>query len=354
MGLCMANTTMEIRDDYDHESNPVGEPDINDVKTDLNELETLSCDLDKLTGSYHAVENFGISHTSVELLKITGLLSSTALSGVALESLLPESGDSVNSKIALEALSDTIKEKAAKWSAKLLSSAKKLGTIVSNVITPLWNKIKELASKAKEKISNNAAVQYVKTHPYETIFYSIAACTAIYTTMNFALQAYPSLGAPDSSFVAFNKALVNKLRMIKLPWGKIYTKVTMDGKVVMCEVIPAASTKLTQTGTVSKLGWTKAAIDTVISSGSKVFSFMGGVVKDIHNYYSGGIFLTGNFIKYLTKSRALATGVVGYMSWQYGKIVGILGVLLAAVVQRTFRMIKDVMTNLVSPETKPA
>jgi hypothetical protein len=351
----MTKLVMKISEDYDldHEIEEESNLD-NEIANDLLEVENLSADMKNLSAAYTAIESFGISTTSIEILRITGLLSSTALDKVALESNVPECGDSVNSKIALEALTDEIKEKVAKWSVKLLDMAKKAGEVLSKVVTPIWEKIKKFAELAKEKIGNNPAVQYVKTHPYETIFYSISAIVAIYATVNFAIQAYPALTAADSVLVTFNKNLVNKLRMIKLPWGKIYTKVVMDGKVVMCEIIPEATKAVKTAGSASKLGWTKGAVDTILNLSSKAFSGAASVIKDVNKYYMSGIFTAGNLVKFVTGSKVLGTATAGFLGYGYGKIVGALSLIAIGIVKKTFGMIRETFSNLKDAVTKTA
>jgi hypothetical protein len=351
----MTNLAMEIREDYDLDYDPEEECSLNnEITNDLSELENLSSAIAKLSSSYTAIESFGISTTSAEILRITGLLSSTALDKIALENNVPECGDSLNSSIALEALAEEIKDKAARWSAKLLSMSKKTGEVLSKVITPVWEKIKKYAELAKEKIANNPAVQYVKTHPYETIFYAITAIVTIYATVSFAVQAYPALTAPDSALIAFNKNLVNKLRMIKLPWGKVYTKVTMDGKVVMCEVIPEAGKKLVKTGSAKDLGWTRGSIDSILNLSSKAFSGAGKLVKDVNNYYMSGVFAVGNLVKFFSGSKALGTVAAGFIGYGYGKIVATLSIIAFAIVRKAFTMIKETFSDLKDAVMKPA
>lgn len=351
----MSNLAMSIREDYDHDYDPETEDALDkEISNDLLETENIADSLARLASSYTAIESFGISTTSIEILRITGLLTSTALDKIALENNSQECNDNLNSKLALEAISDEIKDKVAKWSAKLLNLAKKSGEVLSKIITPIWERIKKYAELAKEKIGNNPAIQYVKTHPYETIFYSISAIVAVYATMSFAIQAYPALTAPESVLVTFNKNLVNKLRMIKLPWGKVYTKVTMDGKVVMCEVIPEAGKALTKAGSASKLGWTRGAIDGILNLTDKAFSGAVKVVKDVNSFYMSGIFLGGGAVKFLTGSKALGTATAGFLGYGYGRIIANLSILVMMIIKKTFSMIRDTFSNLKDAITRDA
>lgn len=315
-------------------------------KEDIREIDQLYSDIFKLQDSFTAIESFGISPTTVAILKVTGLLSSTAIDKVALETMTPECGDSLNSKIALEAISEEIKEKVAKWSAKILGYVKKAGDILSKIVTPIWEKIKEYAVAAKEKISDNSVVQYVKTHPYETIFMSIVAVTSIYAATSFALKAYPSITAPSSAFTKFNESLLNKLRMIKLPWGKIYTKATIDGKTIMCEVIPEVVEKTVKSGATGKLGWTKGAIDNILALGSKAFAGAFSIVKDVNSYYITGIHSLASVAKWLTGMKSVGVAVSGYMGYQYGKILALLGLICINIVRKTFTMIRKAFSDI--------
>lgn len=274
----MSNMTASIREDYDHEADPVYESE--EMKNDISELETLANEMHTLEELHKNVSVFGMSATTVHFLKNT-LLSGTSLDAIAVESY---NDNDTNQTVALEAIVDKVKETASKWSAKIVSFFSKIKASFESSVLPLLAKLKDKASDLKEKFDDSATGKFVKAHPYVSFIAAATAISTIAAVISFYHTGVPKAAFTDKTASTFLSKIKDMLDKVKLPFGKVKTTYMADGQRFTAEVIMDSAVK---GDTVGKLGWTKNAIGNALShvteSISNSWKFVSGVMRKPHD-----------------------------------------------------------------------
>lgn len=294
--------------------------DLDTVEDEAEEIEALDMEMSQLMQAGMAIEQFGINPTALAIGQATGLFNSTALESLGLESIQFHSGKDAESHMALEAIADKIKEKAAKWSAKILSVAKGAGEKILKALGALWDKIegsvKFLASKSWD--AAKAAGRTVKAHPIKTVLAMIAAVAAVAAIVAFAGAGMPALGAQGEAMMKFAKELAGKITKIKLPFGKVAASVKDSGQLLFeynpGEALGSAAQYASKAETVSKLGWTKSAVSSVASQLTKAWTAL----------KTGWGALSARAVKVATSTKDLASGTAT-LARGGGKFYGAIG-----------------------------
>lgn len=234
---------MSILEDYDH---------------DYAEIANLESDITKLYATLDTVEQYGAANPSVQLLCASNLLSSS--SKLALESLLADDIIALEADTVKQSLIDTIKEKAADWSAKIITFFKDKGSSFLERITTLWDAFKKKLPQAKEKIGalKDTSIAYARTHPYKTIAAALAACASVVGIVTFAGRMLPAV-TNSRAMVQFTNALTKNINAVRWPFGKVTATMASGGKRLVIAVAGVGAiggaVKLAQ------LGWSKVTVE---------------------------------------------------------------------------------------------
>lgn len=251
-------------------------------------IEALESEMSQLSGAAIAIESFGINPTAMAIMQTTGLLDGTALESLGLESIGFHGSREAESEMALEALTDKIKDKAAAWSAKILSVANAAGSKVMSVLEPLWNKLSGAAGALTGAVWDKAAAagKVVKAHPYKTIAAVIASIAAVAGIVAFVGTGLPAYGVKGPAFKSFLNSLKAKIDGINFPFASIKAAVAENGAKIAVSIQSAAANA--KAVAIGKLGWTQTAVkasqgqlDRVwsgVKQGSKAFGLRAGKV----------------------------------------------------------------------------
>jgi ElaB/YqjD/DUF883 family membrane-anchored ribosome-binding protein len=232
---------------------------------DFAAMESYSFDLTRLLGAHNALESYGSDPAAMGVLSACGLLASTALDGVALESYGFDKPSGDETKMALEALGEKIKDTTAKWAAKIVSMTKTAADKVGSILDAVWTKITQTAdtllSKTWDKTKEATAV--IKAHPYKTIAIAVGTVIGVCATAAFVASKISGAYANETALESFQHAVQNKVNALKWPFGKITTVATRDGKSFKCVV---ETVEQYDSASAKALGWTKATVKSVIDN----------------------------------------------------------------------------------------
>lgn len=230
------------------------------IDLEQQELESLEMEMNLLAQSMFAVETYGINPTAVHIMQVTGLLDGTAIQTLGLEAFGYEAPDHPESQMALEALSGKIKEKAAQWSAKVISMASSFSSKTMGVLNPLWDKITSSVSKLSSASWDKAkeAGKVVRAHPYKTIIVVILAIAAVAGVVLFGGQALPAIGAKQAQVTKFVTDMASKINKIKWPFGDIKAVVAEGGAKFAVTVKDTGSAA--KAIALDKLDWTATMV----------------------------------------------------------------------------------------------
>lgn len=206
-----------------------------------------------------ALNTHGVNPTALRIMVTTGLLSGTSLHAMALESQSAHLPTSVETQMAVEALTDKIKVKMAEWSAKIITFFNDKNDKLGEVIKGLNTKLKAAAQKASEKIfgDKDGAKQYAKAHPYKTIALALAAAVVAIGVLHFTAQYFPAF--KDAAAVPkFMTKLSSMINAIKWPFGKVAAVLANSSTKVKLTV--GAVGTVAVVGTVLELAWNKDKI----------------------------------------------------------------------------------------------
>ena len=229
---------MSILEDYDH---------------DANEIRSLELDIGRLCETLSVVEQYGSTRCDLRLMCVTGLLSTS--SHMALEALL-EHDMALEGDVGKQSIIASIQDKAAQWSAKILSFFKDKSSALIKKVSDLWATFKEKLPLAKEKIAQSvqSGKEYVKAHPYRVVAGALAAAISVMGIVSFAGRMLPTV-TNSKAMVTFSNALVTKINAVKWPFGPVGANVVSGGKKVAVSV--AAVGAVAGTAKLAHLGWTK-------------------------------------------------------------------------------------------------
>ena len=359
-------TTQEISTDYDHDSNPAivfdeafGD-DSDRLASDNQEAETLSNELDQLLGAVVAVESFGMNPTAFGIMQSAGLLNGTSLNALAMENFQYDKPEGDESEMVVEALVGKIKEKAAQWSAKILTVIKNAADKILNVIGGLWTKVsdltKTLTSKAWDK--TKAVGTVIKAHPYKTVMAAVIAAAAVGAfIMWFGNHAQPDMN--ENQLQAWVNTAKQLLGPCGSPLGRMELTETVRGSK-LSYVWHAGEETVTVAKTASELSWSSSAVKAMSGQLGKAWSSL----------KSGASLMTGKVVNLGIKlndigdpgaatkelvTQKTGSKITGWMSQQlankaiggvFWTMIAIITSLLKNVVAKAFNMVHDTFNSL--------
>ncbi len=158
-------------------------------ETDLEMLSlvTLGDEIDQLESMHDTIKDHGLNASSYGILKSTNLLCGTSFDAIAVENLAGGGNDENQTQLALEGIVDTMKQKAAAWSARVIQQIKRIKNISFDSIK---NKISATLTKLKTKTIDLGKT--IKAHPYKSalaILGSIVSVAGILTYVGQKLQS---------------------------------------------------------------------------------------------------------------------------------------------------------------------
>jgi hypothetical protein len=279
-------------------------------------IENLFNEIHTLSNASVAVENFGVSPSSIAIMQITGLLSSTALEHVGCESFADAT--KIEADLAVESLGEKIKEKSAAMSAKVLKVFKDTGEKISGVIKPLWNKATALVGKVTSKVwdASKVAGAKIKAHPYATVVAVIGAIAAVAGIIAFVGGNMPVAGAKGEAIASFNKRVSDMINGIKWPFGKVSASV--DGGKLKAVVEGGLGSATTDS--VEKLKWSQTAVKSISGQldralkavqgagdhfserGSKIAKSVADFSKDVGSAYTSTNEATNNHLSSIARA----------------------------------------------------
>lgn len=290
--------TGEVVDEEELEEGPDEDDEETEEERELDQIiseeyaiESLNTEVSQLMQTMNVIDLHGVTPSTIGVMQITGLLSSTALETIALESF--KDSTKAEADLALESLGEKVKEKSAAMSAKVLKVFQSTGERISSVIKPLWDKVDALAKKVGTKTWNAAqyAGKTVKAHPYATVVAVITAIAAVAGIILFSGKSMPAAGAKPEALTAFNKRVSDMISGIKWPFGKVSASV--DGgklKTVVEGVAGGAPTEA-----IDKLKWNQAAIKSVTGQLDRALTAIKGAGDHLGNRGSAIAKSVGDF-----------------------------------------------------------
>jgi len=259
-------------DDEDDETMVAEMTIMEEVESDVIAIEQYGRDMAMIADSIVAIESFGINPSAIAILQTTGLLTDTVLEAVGVESLGYAGPKDDQTLIALEALEAKGDDKAASWSAKIMSMAKSVGSKIMSVLGSIWEKItgtvKAIGGYTWDKAKAAGAV--VKAHPYKTILAVVVAIAAVAGITVFISGGLPALAASTKTGDMANKAIkfgqtvAAKVNSIKWPFGKVAAEAAeKTGKLSLTVTSNMAAPEAAALG---KMGWTSTVVKGVEST----------------------------------------------------------------------------------------
>jgi len=280
-----------------------------------NEIEQLEVSIHQLTNCANLVSFHGINPSALGILKAHNLLTGCSLEPLSLESVRRE--DTI---VAVEALSDSAKTKAAEWSARILAFVKTTVNKTMDFVATLRAKInatsKAIGDKSVEVFDKGVA--YAKAHPYKTILGVLAAAALTVAVIRYASMSAPGVDCKGSQLKSYFDKIKSMTQSIQSPFTKV-SKVQGGEDAVTSNIINFTNNALATTpGSVEKLsvlGWTKTNFMNVVKQIEGVFDsftavmkpFWDNVIKPIDKVVSTvGFFpkVVGEKIKEKTSTRA--------------------------------------------------
>lgn len=246
--------------------------DSNEDNSDIHEVLTIESDIMKLCSTLDIIEHHGAPISAVKILCATNLLNTA--SRIALEAL-DEGEFGLEADKTKQSIIDTIKEKAAQWSLKVISFFKNKSASFFGKINSLLDKFKKAMSLAKDKISvkANSTKVYVKAHPYKTVAMALSACVAVMGLIAFTGRMLPTVSS-SKAMIQFTNTFKNKVAEIRWPFGEVSAKVISGGKKVALAV--AAVGAVGGLGKLVQLGWSNVTAEQLDKGLEKV---CGGLEK---------------------------------------------------------------------------
>lgn len=366
----MNDVTMEISTDYDHDSDDAFAP----IDDGIGELDQ---ELYQLLSAAHSLETFGMNPTAFAIGQATNLWTGTSLQALAVENFSFQGPHDAETAMAMEALTDKIKDKMAMWSAKVLNFVKNVGDNVTGILSGMWDKLsaasKDLTTKAWDKAK--VAGKTIKAHPYKTIAAVAAAAVAVAAIVAMVAAGQPGAFANESALQSFMYKMKDMINGIKWPFGKLSANV-VEGTFSdvahksfrLSYAMEASDATAKASATIDKLGWGQAAARAVSGQLSRVWTILktgigtaGGKVlagvKAINDIGGDMPDKVAGKVADVTKSKLAGWASSKIVEKMYmtalWSIVGVMYHLLKDVVLTAFRMVTDTFTSL-KPATSEA
>lgn len=355
MELTVDIITQEISEDYDHDQ-------LEEIDCNFRNMDQLDQELKQLMDSTLAIEQFGMNPSAFGVLKTTGLLSGTALNTPALEFFATQNVDNLESDIALEALTDKIKQKMTEWAAKIISAAKGMTDTVTSILSTLWTKVSEQGKMLTASVWDKAKVAgaTIKAHPYKTLAAMITAAAVVVAIIALVASGMPGAYANETVLKSFIFKIQDMIKTIKLPFGKINVSTLADGTKIVCNI--DQTTKMTAgAAKLVDLGWTQNAVKAMSGSLNRVWSSLKINASAISTKVVSSVKFVndigGDMNNKIGMTVATKTGskLFGWAAQEVVKkayttalwsIIGVLYMLLKEVVIKAFRMINDTFRSL--------
>lgn len=240
-----------------------------------DEIEQLEVSIHQSSNCVNLVSFHGINPTSLGILKAHNLLTGCSLETIALESIRRE-----DTLVAVEALSDFAKTKAAEWSAKVLSFIKNAFNKTSDLVATFRAKIsatsKAIGDKSVELFDKG--VIYAKAHPYKTVLGVLAAAALTVAVIRYASMSAPGVDCKGSQLKTYFEKIKSMTKSIQSP----FTKVSGGEDVLTGKLVEFTNTSITPTTQkLSALGWTKATFTNVVNQIEGLFNSFTTVTKPL-------------------------------------------------------------------------
>lgn len=332
------------------------------LASDEKEIDAIEASMVEQFETAESIRLYGVDEPAFILLKNSQLLSGTALESLGLEALTNGVDGKSVADIAYESLMTNVKEKAAAWSAKILSFVKSATSKMVAVVKAIVAKVTVAAKAVGEQTwdAAKAASETVKAHPYKTIMTALGAVATVVGVIMYVNTSLPVGTVTNGALDHFLTKLNVMIKSIKFPGMKIYTKTLVDGKLVMAQV-ETAEQLARSTDKLSALGWTKNTLSAIIAQATKygntiidgVSKFWNTFGKPVERVASKIFFLPkdiGKYVKEKTDSRMLEWATTTVISSVYYKflyrLVGTIYSLIRSVVVGTMQMIRDTFSAI--------
>lgn len=334
--------------------------DIDRLYSDSVEGDALSDELNQLLDAAVAVERFGMNPTAFGLLQTTHLLSGTSLDALAMENFSYDKPEGDETSMALEALSDKIKDTVARWSAKIISVAKGVSDKIIHVIGGLWDTISDLTKSLTSKAWDTAKAggRTIKAHPFKTVMAATVAVGAVAGLVALVASGSPGSFSNENALQSFMYSVQDHINKIGWPGGSIVPKMAENASKITITINPADVAKAS--GTAGDLGWTASAVKAVSGQLSKAWGTLKGAASPLIGKVTGvasklnDIGDPGTAIKdkVVEKTKSKFTGWISqqiankYIALALWSVVGVITKLLADVVRKAFVMVKETFQSL--------
>ena len=336
--------------------------DIDRLASDVDALDSLEQELVNMAVAHDYLQCFGLTPANYSFLTAVQLLASTSVGTIAMESLSTNEGIDENTQIACEALSASIKEKAAAWGAKILSFANKAATSIMRAFTPIITKIASAGTTLGNATwdAAGAAGRTIKAHPYKTIMITLAAVAAVVGVVMIVSSGLPIGTVTNGALRSFVDKFNSLVQKVKMPGVKLLNK-ALPGADVSIAQIQSVETIAPVSDSVGALGWTKNAVKAIgaqVSANYKkiatsVKTIYTSILKPIEDKVAKVLFLpkdVAEIVKKKSGSRiaAWATEKVGggiyyaFLKRVFSTVYG----LIKNVVLKAFTMIKNTFSAL--------
>lgn len=237
------------------------------------ELMSIESEIKELSDTLLAIKIFGLNTTSLLIMKTTGLLAGTSLNSIALESLCSSDVDESIRDIAVENIISSIKDKVAKWSAKILESLKSTSGKITESMTHAFGKIKDTMSHISQSVLDKSKYVSRKMNaiPHKRVLLTLASIGAVSALLLFAGRSFPKVGANPSEVSRYLAKLKDMISKIKSPFCILTPNVLENGKLSV-HVLPADI--FSPSSPPIKLGWTDTTIKSTSHEVSNAVSSM--------------------------------------------------------------------------------
>ncbi len=326
----------DVEDDY-----PSWDSD-NVLSEDSIEMEQLLAEcsaLEELFTACSVMQESGATESMIQFVLRRDLLSGTSMQAYALESF--------SSTAALEGLIAAVAEKAKAWTARAISSSKKLiGTVVAKAIY-LTNKLSTKIRQIGSSISETA-----KVHPYATAALAVTALVAITAVVVVASGNMPSTEMTSEMLKASTAKMRDAVSKVKLPFNTISFAETKDGFKILVRKASSNATELAS----SAGGWTatqlKSLCEIAVKHSETLISTLKDFgVKSLKSLSKTGLYVIKEYSKHLVNTANAIRGndPHNYVREYLARTYVILTVYSTSrFVLRAFRSVISMMSRLIT------
>ena len=318
--------------------------------SELVEIDAMHTELMRLEGTHAALKQYGMDRTTLDFLTRANLLASTGLEAYTF---------SFSDHTALEGLASKIGEGLSNFASKIVSMVKTGADKISNLLGPITGKILDKFKAIPETAWNamKATGRTIKAHPYKTVAGVLTAALVVAGICAFVASGMPGAYANESAFQSFRYSVIDKIKAIRWPFGKV--AVSASDTIIDVKIVGNVGEKVS--GTAKTLGWGKEAfafcVKQVTAIGTKIkeacmsiFSFIGKVTAPIHKpiekfsaeLHSKTEAATGS--KYAAMA-AVWTAKKYYYQWLF-KVIGAIYRMIKAIVLKAFELVRSALFSI--------